>query len=81
MRTRGQTRPDEARPQTGAHAIEALSVEDLRIECMRLRTLVGRLESTLQSRMAIKQAKGILAERLQLRPDDAFQLLAQSSSG
>jgi GAF domain-containing protein len=40
-----------------------------------IRDRADRLEHALTSRVAIEQAKGILAERLEMAPDDAFRLL------
>lgn len=39
----------------------------------------AQLEQALQSRVAIEQAKGIVAERYGLEPDEAFVLIRQAA--
>jgi GAF domain-containing protein len=43
------------------------------------RDTAGNLQTALQSRAIIDQAKGVLMERYKLTPDQAFQMLAQAS--
>ena len=57
----------------------AEGAQDLRAEVTRLTDEVAGLRQALRSRDRIGQAKGILMERLQIGPDDAFALLVSAS--
>jgi len=54
---------------------ETGQIEELRRRLEAAEELNAQLEHALQSRIVIEQAKGILAERLGLTVDDAFDLL------
>ena len=43
------------------------------------REVADNLQQAMESRAVIEQAKGVLVERFKLTPDQAFELLAQSS--
>ena len=45
----------------------------------RARDMADNLQTALESRAVIDQAKGVLIERYKLTPDQAFQLLARAS--
>ena len=45
----------------------------------RAETLAGQLQSALSSRVLIEQAKGVLAERLKVSPNDAFNILRSAA--
>ena len=45
----------------------------------RSEAAAAQLQATLTSRIAIEQAKGVLAERLQISADDAFEVLHRAA--
>jgi AmiR/NasT family two-component response regulator len=60
-------------------ALATHGVEPLRAVARALLERNRQLEQALQSRILIEQAKGILAERYSLTPDDAFELLRRGA--
>lgn len=65
---------------------EAMSVEDAQIVLARLLSVThsahvksSQLQEALDSRIAIEQAKGILAERYGLGVEEAFELMRRAA--
>ena len=54
--------------------VTAVAIEQVRLSRERV-TLIEQLETALESRVAIEQAKGVLAHHLDIRLDEAFHLL------
>ena len=66
--------------------IELGTVEEASVAVARLLAVThatyerrAQLEHALQSRVAIEQAKGVIAERYGLEPDEAFQLIRRAA--
>jgi hypothetical protein len=60
-------------------APDAVAVAVLRERVARLSTRVEQLQTALDSRIVIEQAKGMLAERLGVALEDAFELLRSTA--
>jgi len=65
----------------GAGTVEEATAAIARLLAVTQATYERRaqLEQALQSRVAIEQAKGIVAERYGLEPDEAFMLIRQAA--
>ena len=66
--------------------IEVGTVEEATVAVARLLAVThatyerrAQLEHALHSRVAIEQAKGVIAERYGLQPDDAFLLMREAA--
>jgi len=76
----GRTEPDVAGMQLAlALADGAAAGLALSAELRRQQTAIPQLQSALSSRIVIGQAKGILAERWQVTPDQAFDALRRQA--
>jgi GAF domain-containing protein len=69
-----------ARVAQAMAGVVAVSIEQVRLSHERV-ALILQLETALESRVAIEQAKGILAQRLGISMSEAFVLLRRRARG
>jgi GAF domain-containing protein len=69
-----------ARVAQAMAGVVAVSIEQVRLSHERV-ALILQLETALESRVAIEQAKGILAQRLDVGMSEAFVLLRRRARG
>jgi len=76
----GRTEPDAHGVLLALSLADAAAAGlDLCAELRRQETAIAQLQSALASRIVIEQAKGILAERCKVTPDEAFGVLRRQA--